>query len=93
MAVARADVAASLQFVEQLRDSAARQFAALPFPQYLSRKPGSGKWLAHDTYEKELVGACYAELLPEWRVRLAGAELSLRSHCWSMIVAQAVQMP
>ena len=62
MAVARADVAASLQFVEQLR-------------------------------EKELVGACYAELLPEWRVRLAGAELSLRSHCWSMIVAQAVQMP
>ena len=48
---------------------------------------------AHDAYEKKLVDRCYAALLPKWQRQLAGAEIALRSQCWSMIVALVVQMP
>ena len=72
---------------------AARQLAESPYPTYLSRHPGENKWFVHDAYEKQLVDQCYAELLPKWQKRLAGAELMLKSHCWSMIVALVVQSP
>ncbi|HEY1435880.1 MAG TPA: MBL fold metallo-hydrolase [Casimicrobiaceae bacterium] len=89
----RDDVAQSLAFATDLQGGAARLLAEAPFPDYLARHAGENKWFAHDAYEKELVERCYADLLPKWQPRLAGAELSLRSQCWSMIVAVVVQMP
>ena len=89
----RDDVAQSLAFATDLQAEASRLLAETPFPSYLARHAADNKWFAHDAYEKELVERCYSDLLPEWQPRLAGAELSLRSQCWSMIVALVVQMP
>ena len=89
----RDDVSQSLAFATDLQGEAARLLAEAPFPAYLARHTGENKWFAHDAYEKELVERCYADLLPKWQTRLAGAELSLRSQCWSMIVALVVQLP
>jgi len=59
------------------------------------RRGGAGfsPWFAHDDYETDRVSACYDRLLPKWSALLAGAERSLRSHCRSMIVALAIQLP
>jgi len=89
----RDDVAESLAFATDLQAETARLLAEAPFPAYLARHAGENKWFAHDAYEKDLVERCNADLLPKWQARLAGAELSLRSQCWSMIVAIVVQMP
>jgi len=89
----RDDVAQSLAFATDLQAEASRLVAETPFPSYLARHTVDNKWFAHDSYEKNLVERCYSDLLPKWQARLAGAELSLKSHCWSMIVALVVQMP
>ena len=89
----REDVQVSLEFVTEVQKMAARQLAESPYPTYLNRHPGENKWFVHDAYEKQLVDQCYAELLPKWQKRLAGAELTLKSQCWSMIVALVVQSP
>jgi hypothetical protein len=52
---------------------------------------GKEKWLLHDDYERDLTEKCYADLPPKWGKRLIGAENFLRSHCWTMIVAEVIQ--
>jgi glyoxylase-like metal-dependent hydrolase (beta-lactamase superfamily II) len=89
----RQDVETSLDFATELQNEATKLLSETPFPVYLKRHPAGNKWFAHDAYERELVERCYADLLPKWQPRLAGAELSLRSQCWSMIVAIVVQTP
>ena len=89
----RRDVEVSLAFATDLQNAAARQLAERPFPNYLQEHPSENKWFVHDAYEKQLVDRCYAELLPKWQVLLAGAELTLKSQCWSMSVALVVQTP
>ena len=89
----RTDIEVSLAFATELQQVAARQLAESPFPIYLQQHPGENKWFMHDAYEKQLVDGCYAELLPKWQRLLAGAERTLKSQCWSMIVARVVQSP
>ena len=87
----RRDVEVSLEFVSELRVVVGQKIAALPFPAYLKTHQGKEKWLLHDDYERDLTEKCYADLLPKWGKRLIGAENFLRSHCWTMIVAEVIQ--
>ncbi len=90
----RSDVELSLQFVLDLQRASEEALAEEPFPAYLARRgtPDSA-WFAHDDYEQERIGRCYDTLVRAWQPRLRGVERSLRSHCRSMIVALAIQMP
>ncbi|HXX82944.1 MAG TPA: MBL fold metallo-hydrolase [Casimicrobiaceae bacterium] len=89
----RKDVELSLAFATDLQRTAGQLLAATPFPAYMSEHAAENKWFAHDAYEKELVDRCYAALLPKWQTQLGGAQMALKSQCWSMIVALVVQMP
>jgi len=92
----RADVERSLEFVLDLKRASEEALAERPFPAFLADHPAQAarsKWFAHDDYEGDLVDRCYKRLLPKWSSRLEGVERSLRSHCRTMIVALAIQMP
>jgi len=91
----RADVETSLAFVQDLRGVATYTLAELSFPAFLKRgsAPTLPMWFAHDDYEKDRVQACYARLIDRWASRLKGADRFLRSHCWIMIVGQAIDLP
>jgi glyoxylase-like metal-dependent hydrolase (beta-lactamase superfamily II) len=90
----RADVQTSLDFVRELRVEAAAALGEEPFPAFLQRTAdrGSQTWFAHDDYERERVDACYRHMFGRWDGRLKGADRFLRSHCWTMIVALAVDV-
>lgn len=90
----RADVELSLEFVNDLKRTSEEVLAQEPFPAYLARRGSvDSAWFAHDDYETERVGRCYEVLAPKWQGRVRGVERSLRSHCRSMIVALAIQLP
>jgi glyoxylase-like metal-dependent hydrolase (beta-lactamase superfamily II) len=90
----RADVQTSLDFVLELRDAAQRSTDALGFPAFLKlRSDGTTPtWFLHDDYEKDRVEACFRRLIDRWAPRLQGADRFLRSHCWRMIVGQAIDL-
>jgi hypothetical protein len=65
-----------------------------PFPAYLAKRgPVESVWFAHDDYEGQLVGRCVDQLGAAWQARLKGIDRSLPSHCRTMIVALALEMP
>lgn len=88
----RKDVETAKQFVDDLSSAAASVLSALNFPSYIRAHPAPDKWNLHNEYEKELVEACYAQLLPRWKSRLTDTETYLRDNCWAMIEAQIVQL-
>jgi glyoxylase-like metal-dependent hydrolase (beta-lactamase superfamily II) len=88
----REDVETAKQFVDDLSSTAASVLSTLDFPSYIRAHPAPDKWNLHNEYEKELVGACSAQLLPRWKWRLADTETYLRDNCWAMIEAQIVQL-
>jgi hypothetical protein len=89
----RSDVEESLSFALDLKRAAEEALAEKPFPTYLreARVDPMGTWFAHDDYEKDRIGSCYARLAPTWSPRLKGVERSLATHCRTMIVALAIQ--
>jgi glyoxylase-like metal-dependent hydrolase (beta-lactamase superfamily II) len=90
----RADVERSLEFALDLQRTSEEVLAEEPFPAYLSRRGTvDSAWLAHDDYEGERVARCTDRLAPKWQGRLRGLERSLASHCRTMIVAIAIEMP
>jgi glyoxylase-like metal-dependent hydrolase (beta-lactamase superfamily II) len=92
----RADVERSLEFVLDLRKASEGVLAEQPFPAFLAEHPAPAArsvWFAHDDYENERVDRCYDILFPKWSSVLQGTDRSLRSHCRTMIVALAIQMP
>src|SRR5215510_970303 len=88
----REDVQTAAQFVNELRSTANAVLGALDFPSYIKTHPAKDKWDLHNEYEKELVEACYAKLLPVWSPRLADSQTYLRDNCWAMIEAEIVQL-
>ena len=92
----RKDVEISMEFVLNLKSTAENLLAQNAFPTYLKTvrmDRSKTTWFAHDDYEKNLVEQCYAKLAEKWTDKLLGTERFLRSHCWSMIVGLAIQMP
>jgi glyoxylase-like metal-dependent hydrolase (beta-lactamase superfamily II) len=90
----RADVERSLEFVLDVQRTSEAVLAEQPFPAYLSRRGAvDSVWLAHDDYEGERVARCTDLLAPKWQGRLRGVERSLASHCRTMLVAIAIEMP
>jgi len=92
----RADVERSLEFALDLKKTSEQVLGEKPFPAFLAAHPeqaAQSTWFAHDDYETDRVERCYQQLLPRWSRRLEGVERSLRSHCRTMIVALAIQMP
>jgi glyoxylase-like metal-dependent hydrolase (beta-lactamase superfamily II) len=92
----RGDVEDSLQFALDLQQTAQQLLADKPFPAFLKEKGvdlSKSTWFAHDDYERDRVEQCYGRLIGKWGPRLQGADRFLRSHCWTMIVAIAIQMP
>jgi glyoxylase-like metal-dependent hydrolase (beta-lactamase superfamily II) len=97
----RADVETSLEFVLDLRATAASVLAATSFPAYLDTTATRAlaatqsltKWDLHNEYEKGLAGQCFDRLRPKWAPRLAGTDTYLRDNCWAMINAVTVQLP
>jgi glyoxylase-like metal-dependent hydrolase (beta-lactamase superfamily II) len=89
----RADVQLSLDFVNDLKATTKRLLDALPFPAFLQSQAPGNSWLLHDDYETRLIDQCYAELLPRWKDHMIGLERSLKSHCRTMLVAYAVELP
>jgi len=92
----RADVERSLEFALDLKRASEEALAEKPFPAFLGEHPEQATgstWFAHDDYETDRVDRCYKQLIPKWAPILRGAERSLRSHCRTMIVALAIQMP
>jgi len=93
---ARADVERSLELVLDLKKECEEALAENPFPAFLAAHPAQAAlstWFAHDDYETNRVERCYNRLAPKWSRLLQGTERSLRSHCRTMIVALAIQMP
>jgi hypothetical protein len=58
----------------------------------VSRGQRIGQQPQHDDYEKDRVEACFRRLIDRWAPRLQGANRFLRSHCWRMIVGQAIDL-
>jgi hypothetical protein len=90
----RADVEASLRFVNDLRSTVAEAVRRLDFPTYVRAEASSKhRWDRHNDYEQALVQRCYETLLPKYREQLAGTETYLRDNCWAMLESLAVQFP
>jgi glyoxylase-like metal-dependent hydrolase (beta-lactamase superfamily II) len=92
----RADVERSLEFALDLKRASEEALAERPFPAFLAEHPeqaAQSTWFAHDDYESDRVERCYRQMFPKWSPILRGVERSLRSHCRTMIVALAIQMP
>jgi glyoxylase-like metal-dependent hydrolase (beta-lactamase superfamily II) len=90
----RDDVERSLAFVLDLERTSRAVLAEQSFPAFLAgRGSVDSVWFAHDDYESERVERCVEALAPSWRERLRGIDRTLRSHCRTMIVALAIQMP
>jgi glyoxylase-like metal-dependent hydrolase (beta-lactamase superfamily II) len=89
----RADVEASLEFVNQLYSVAGRILNKTPFPVFIVAHPTPDKWDLHNEYEKALVDQCAAELGPAWEKRLVDTPTYLKDNCWAMIEAITVQTP
>jgi glyoxylase-like metal-dependent hydrolase (beta-lactamase superfamily II) len=89
----RADVEASLEFVNQLYSVATGALTKMPFPVFLASHPGPDNWDLHNKYEKALVSQCAAELGPLWEKRLADTWTYLEDNCWAMIEAITVHTP
>jgi glyoxylase-like metal-dependent hydrolase (beta-lactamase superfamily II) len=91
----RADVRLQIELIKDLVAAAERAYAALSVATFLQQHtPGvNGKtaWDLHQDYEQVLVSQMYEQLLPKWRMALAGTETYLRDNCWAMLETFVVQ--
>jgi glyoxylase-like metal-dependent hydrolase (beta-lactamase superfamily II) len=97
----RADVETSLEFVEELLETARQALGRTSFPAFLQAPTAKAlasseqrdKWDLHNEYEKTLVEECYAHLHDKWSKRLMDTDTYLRDNCWAMLNAVTVQLP
>lgn len=80
----RADVEIAQRYVDDLIAAAREGQRTTDFGQVAGEIGFANRWLLVRTYMDRVADTCAAIMVPRWRERLAGADVSTPGHCWIM---------
>jgi glyoxylase-like metal-dependent hydrolase (beta-lactamase superfamily II) len=80
----RQDVVIAKEYVDDLIKYAQEGLDTVDFYAVAKKVGWTNKWLLVKTYMDEVAQHCSDKMLPLWRTRLGGADVSTPGHCWLM---------
>ena len=81
----REDVMTHKAFVADLKDSAAQALKTVDFKEIAKQVGFENPRALFDRYLDAVAQDCTQRMLPKWTGRLAGADVFMYSHCWTMM--------